>query len=102
MTPPTRTSAPPTPKATPSSPPHLAASPSTPQPESLRDAYTGFATGLPLVGENISSRPTGAPTEGVYKSRSDRPARSGESEKIKFKNVPKHHVCHAKHHKATT
>ena len=28
-------------------------------------------------GEHISSRPTGAPTEGVYKSRSDRPARSG-------------------------
>ncbi|MBB5327177.1 hypothetical protein HDF14_000771 [Edaphobacter lichenicola] len=44
---------------------------------SLRDGYTGFALGLPLVGKRFLIATNGSADRRVYKSRSDRPARSG-------------------------
>ena len=45
---------------------------------SLRDVYTGFALGLPLVGAKIFQATNGSlDPKGIYKSRSDRPTRSG-------------------------
>ena len=40
--------------------------------------YTGFAVGLPLVGARIFQATNGSlDPKGIYKSRSDRPTRSG-------------------------